>query len=167
MKNVTTGAIAALLASTAMASAGGLDRSGQSVGILFEEGSYAELSYGYVDPTVSGDDPFATDTGDLAPTYSLISGGFKTDLTDKISAAVIFDQPFGAAADYPIGTGALYEETIAELSSSATTLLVSYDVTENIVVYGGGSAQSMSATHRCHLPEVTPSIHRLKRDMGI
>jgi long-subunit fatty acid transport protein len=143
MKKVTTGAIAALLASTAMASAGGIDRSGQSVGILFEEGTYVEFSYGYVDPAVSGVDPAVLDTGDLAPVYSLMSGGFKTDINDKISAAVIFDQPFGSSADYSSG---FYTGTAADLSTSAVTLLVSYDVSDNIVVYGGGSAQSMAAT---------------------
>jgi long-subunit fatty acid transport protein len=143
MKNVSTGAIAALLASTAMASAGGLDRSGQSVGILFEEGTHVEFSYGYVDPAVSGVDPTVLDTGDLSPAYSLMGGGFKTDINDKISAAVIFDQPYGSGADYSSG---FYTGTAADLNSSATTLLVSYDVTDNIVVYGGGSAQSMSAT---------------------
>ena len=145
MENVTTGAIAALLASTAMASAGGIDRSGQSVGIIFEEGTYAELSYGYVDPTVSGDDPTDAPTGDLSPAYSLMSGGFKTDLAENISAAVIFDQPFGSNADYPL-LSPVYSYTTADLTSSAVSLVASYDVSENIVVYGGGSYQTMAAT---------------------
>jgi len=149
MKNVGTGAIAALLASTAIATAGGIDRSGQSVGILFEEGTYAELSYGYVDPTVSGTSPVGpfpgsgSLTGDMAPAYSLMAGGFKFDLTDSISAAVIFDQPFGANADYSQG---FYTGTGANLSSSAVTALVSYDVNDNITVYGGAALQTMSAT---------------------
>jgi|LGOV01.1.fsa_nt_gb long-subunit fatty acid transport protein len=156
MKNVSTGAIAALLASTAMASAAGIDRSGQSVGIIFEEGSYAEFSYGYVDPTVSGITPNVTldglaDTRDMAPSYSLMSGGFKTDLTAKMSAAVIFDQPFGSSADYPAPIGPLDETsvfttTVADLTTSAVSLVASYDVSENIVVYGGGSYQTMAAT---------------------
>lgn len=156
MKNVTTGAIAALLASTAMASAAGIDRSGQSVGIIFEEGSYAELSYGYVDPSVSGITPNLTSDGladsrDMAPSYSLMSGGFRTDLSDKISAAVIFDQPFGSNADYPAPIAVPFETSVfttttADLTTSAISLVASYDVSENIVVYGGGSYQTMAAT---------------------
>ena len=156
MKNITTGAIAALLASTAMASAGGIDRSGQSVGILFEERTYVELSYGYVDPSVSGITPNATvdglaDTRDMAPSISLISGGFKTDLTDTVSAAVILDQPFGSNADYPapidvLENTSVFTTTTADLTSSAVSLVASYDVNENIVVYGGGSYQTMAAT---------------------
>lgn len=166
MKNVTTGAIAALLASTAMASAGGIDRSGQSVGIIFEEGSYAELSYGYVDPTVSGITPNLTldglaDTRDMSPAYSLTAGGFKTDLSDKISAAVIFDQPFGSSADYPAPISipeetSVYTTTVADLTSSAVSLVASYDITENMVVYGGGSYQTMSAT--ASLPFIPYSV---------
>lgn len=142
MRNVTLGAIGALLASTAIASAGGIDRSGQSVGILFEEGTYVELSYGYVDPSVSGEDPFTLDTDDMSPSYSMIAGGFKTDLTDNISVAVIFDQPFGSVANYSAG---FYSGTNADLSSNAITVLASYDLGENIVAYAGAASQSMSA----------------------
>lgn len=151
MKNVATGAIAALLASTAIASAGGIDRSGQSVGILFEEGSYVEFSYGYVDPTVSGTTlnnigGIPTEgTGDMAPSYSLVSVGFKTDVGDKISTALIFDQPFGSVAGYPL-SGSLYATSVADLSTTAITLVASYDVSDNIVIFGGGSYQTMSAT---------------------
>ena len=158
MRNVTTGAIAALLASTAIASAAGIDRSGQSVGIIFEEGSYGELSYGYVDPSVSGMSPNAVspvptglaDTRDMAPGYSLTSGGFKVDLADSFSAAVIFDQPFGSSADYPAPIGPLadtsaFTTTTADLTSSAVSLVGSYDINDNIVVYAGGSYQTMAA----------------------
>lgn len=150
MKNVTTGAIAALLASTAMASAGGIDRSGQSVGIIFEEGTYAELSYGYVDPSVSGVGPTQADTGDLTPSYSLVSGGVKADVTEEVSAAVIFEQPFGSNADYPVSS--LYSNSVADLTSSAISLVASYDVSENVVVYGGGSYQTMAATASLPFP---------------
>ncbi len=143
MKLIALTAGAALLASTAMVQAGGIDRSGQSVGIIFEEGTYAELSFGYVDPTVSGD-AFGSDTGDMAPSYLMTAGGFRMDASDKIGVAVIFDQPFGSNADYPV-SGSIYSETFADLTSSAITAVASYDVTDNIVVYGGGVMQTMAA----------------------
>jgi len=145
MKLISLTAGAALLASTAMVQAGGIDRSGQSVGIIFEEGTYAELSFGYVDPTVSGEDPIPLPTGDLAPSYTMTAGGFRTDISDKIGVAVIFDQPFGSGADYPVSSP-IYSNSFAELSSSAITAIASYDVTDNIIVYGGGVMQSMSAS---------------------
>lgn len=50
----TTTALAALLATTSLASAGGIERNAFTTGILFEEGNYVELGFTYVDPTVSG-----------------------------------------------------------------------------------------------------------------
>mgnify|MGYP006932911794 CR=1 FL=1 len=44
----------ALLASTAAATAGGIDRSGQSITALFENGRYAEFSLGAISPDTSG-----------------------------------------------------------------------------------------------------------------
>ena len=44
MKNLLTVGAALMLTTTA-AYAGGIDRSGQSVGAIFEQGTYVELSY--------------------------------------------------------------------------------------------------------------------------
>ena len=53
MKNVfATASILALDASGALA--GGIDRSGQDIGILFENGGCIELTFGVVMPSVSG-----------------------------------------------------------------------------------------------------------------
>lgn len=53
MKRVlTSAAMTTLLASGALA--GGVERSQQSVGLLFEDGDYAEFSLSFVDPTASG-----------------------------------------------------------------------------------------------------------------
>ena len=41
---------AALLLTTSMAQAAGLDRSGQGIGVIFEDGSSVELSFGSVRP---------------------------------------------------------------------------------------------------------------------
>ena len=47
-------AAGALLASATMVNAAGLDRSGQDVSVIFEDGNYFQLSYGNVNPTVTG-----------------------------------------------------------------------------------------------------------------
>ncbi len=144
MKKLSLAAGAAFLAGTAMVQAGGIDRSGQSVDIIFEEGTYAELSFGFVSPSVSGTDPFGTPTGDLAPSYTLLSGGYKTDFGDKFALALIVDQPFGAGAAYP-GAGSVYDGITAVVNSAAYTMVGSYSVSDRIVVFGGAVAQSMSA----------------------
>lgn len=146
MNKVLTSALAVLLGSAMMAQAGGIDRSGQSVGILFEEGSYAEFSYGFVNPSISGVDAlFGDPTGDLAPSYSMLGFSFKTDLSDQISAALIYDQPFGGVVDYP-EAGSIYELTTGNLTSNAVTLMVSYDISDRFVIYGGASYQTMAGT---------------------
>lgn len=140
---IAIGAVATVLASTTLASAGGLDYSGQSIGIIFEEGTYVELSYGYVESAISGFAPSPIAAGSISPTYSLLAGGFKVDMSDRISAALIMDQPFGLSADYTQG---FYTGTNIDLTSSAVTALVSFDITENVVIYSGAVMQSMSLT---------------------
>ena len=142
MKKLGFAASAALLASTAMVQAGGIERTTQSISMIFEEGSYAEFALSFVAPSISGVDPTTADTGDMASDYFGFSGGYKTDIGDKMALAVIFDQPFGADAEYSQG---YYSGVNAHLTSNAVTVLASYDLTDRFVIYGGGVAQEMSA----------------------
>jgi len=77
MKTTLTTA-ATLLLTTAAANAGGLDRATLSTGALFEDGTYAELSFGSVQPEVSGSVTLPAivggatlETGNLGVDYSL------------------------------------------------------------------------------------------------
>ncbi len=79
----------------------------------------------------------------MSPNYLSYAGGYKTDINDKIGVAIIFDQPFGSLAEYTAG---VYTGTTADLTSSAITVIGSYDVSDRIVVFGGGTYQSMAAT---------------------
>jgi len=142
---------AALLASSAMVQAGGIERTAQSVDIIFEEGTLAEFGISYAMPSVSGTDPYMLDTGVLSPNYFGFSGGYKTDLSDKIGLAIIFDQPYGSNADYNTSPG-FYTGTQADLVSSAVTVVGSYDVSDRFVVYAGGTYQTMSATASVVVP---------------
>ena len=58
MKQFTAicGVLAAFAGTSGTALAGGVDRSGQPIGIIFETGNYVELSYGQINPSVSGND---------------------------------------------------------------------------------------------------------------
>ncbi|HLQ18091.1 MAG TPA: hypothetical protein VK146_03855, partial [Tabrizicola sp.] len=62
---------AAMLAATGGAYAGGVERSAQSVAILFEQGRYVELSFGRFSPDISGSvGGGAVSSGDMAPGYN-------------------------------------------------------------------------------------------------
>ncbi|WP_431299558.1 hypothetical protein [Tabrizicola sp. BL-A-41-H6] len=137
MKRLLTTA-AALAAAASGAHAGGVERSSQSVAILFEEGRYAELSFGHFSPDVSGSvgGGLAT-SGDMAPSYTSWSLGYKMDVGDKMDFALIVDQPIGANIDYPAGTFYPLTGSTAELTSTALTALMRYQMAGNVSVYGG------------------------------
>ncbi len=141
--NIAKGFALALAASTGMAAAGGLDRSGQSIDVLFESGNHAELSFGFITPSVTGVDFLANPTGNMAPAYTIAGLGLKIGVSDKLSFALIYDQPFGASAEY--GAGSIYAGMEAHVTSSAITALARYDVSDRIIVFGGASLQTISA----------------------
>ena len=139
MKRILTTA-AVLTAAATTAHAGGVERSGQSVAILFEQGRYAEISYGHFDPSVSGTAPLAlggASSGDMTPSYNSWSLGYKMDLGDRMALAIILDQPIGADVAYPTGSGYPLAGATATLSSSAITALLKYRFENNVSVYGG------------------------------
>ena len=138
---------AASVAFAGAAQAGGIDRSGQGLGFLFEKGSYAELSFGSVSPSISG----ATvgglvPSGDMASNYTSLSAAYKQDLSDNLSMGLIVDQPFGAAVNYPTGTGYYAAGSKADLKTVAITGLLKYTTDTNFSVYGGLRYQTISAT---------------------
>lgn len=139
-KTIQLGLIAALMATSAYA--GGVDRSGQGIGILFEEGRLMTIGMSFAKPEVTGT-VIGIDSGDGAGDYFTATLGYKADLGD-FSYALIYDQPFGANADYPIGNPVVGGLN-AELSSHALTLVGQYNFSERISVYGGMRAQSLEA----------------------
>ncbi len=132
-------ATTALVAATTGAHAGGVERSTQSVAILFEQGRYAELSFGHFDPTVEGSvGGGAVSSGDMAGSYNSWSLGYKMDIGDRMAFALVLDQPIGANVNYP-ASAAPYPlaGSTATLSSSAVTALLRYKFENNVSVYGG------------------------------
>ncbi|WP_438012305.1 hypothetical protein [Psychrobacter raelei] len=80
--------------------AAGLDRSGQDVTAFLQDGTYAEAVYTYVDADVSGVDNSGNKTGDIAEGYDFFRYGVKTDVNDRFSVGVLYDEPWGASAKY-------------------------------------------------------------------
>ncbi|QHQ34947.1 OmpP1/FadL family transporter [Algicella marina] len=137
-------AIALSSVSTSAVLAGGLDRTGQPIGVLFEEGRYVELSFGGVFPDVSGTDVALQPTGNVGNAYFVGGAAYKADLTDSISYALIVDQPYGASVEYG-ATTPVFAGTSAEASTVAVTAIGQYNFNENFSVYGGVRAQQIKA----------------------
>lgn len=137
---------AALLLTTSMAHAVGLDRSAQNIGVIFQNGNYAELSFGRVMPSVSGTDAAAfgsRDTGNVAEDYSILGLGYKSNINDQLSFALIVDEPYGADMAYPTGQSTALGGTTATLDSVAFTGMMRYKMNDNVSFHGGVRAQSI------------------------
>ena len=136
-------AAAALGVGATAASAGGLERTTQSMAVLFEEGRYVELGFSLVAPEVSG--TLGVDSGDMLANYSNLGASYKADLNDTLSYAIIFDQPYGAGTDYPTGTGHPFAGSTAEVNSNALSGILQYNMDTGMSVYGGLRLQSLQA----------------------
>ncbi|MCG3842432.1 outer membrane protein transport protein [Psychrobacter sp. Ps1] len=143
----------ATLSVASVTNAAGLDRSGQDVTAFFQDGTYAEAVYTYIDADVSGYDsanvnPGQNDyergnkTGDIAESYDFFRYGVKTDINDTFSVGVLYDEPFGAAAEYTQSNfvasnnpqasgGALVADGVAPQTAGAIALAESTAAGEN------------------------------------
>lgn len=133
---------ALLLLSTSMASAGALDRTGQPIDVLFQEGNYAELNFSYTIPDVQGIFANAifgpSESGDVASDFGVASLSFKSDLSDQVSLAVIIDQPFGAEVDYTDADPSYpIAGSIADYETLAVTALGRYKFNETFSLHAG------------------------------
>lgn len=156
MKKIA-GALGGLALSAGAASAGDIERSTQSVGILFEEGRYVELTYGHVSPDVRGLSPLSPfGSGNMAGNFSTWSLAYKQALGANMDIALVLDQPIGADVDYPEGTGYPLAGTTAELRSNAITALLRYKFQNNVSLYGGLRAQSVEGTAHILSPGLNP-----------
>lgn len=140
---------AALLLGTSLAHAGGLDRSNQPIGVIFEEGDVVQLSFGLVSPEVSGEATglgLSGSSGDIAETYFQLGAGVKVQATDEIALAVIYDQPFGADVDYGDADATYYTGAAAATVDSYTlTGLAQYTLSGGLSVHGGVRMQVVGA----------------------
>ncbi|QFG36994.1 long-subunit fatty acid transport protein [Paracoccus pantotrophus] len=139
MKRIVTG-IGALLASAAPVLAGGIERAPQSLAPLFESGNYLELSFGGVNPDVSGRDLAVyggAPTGDVAQGYGFFGLAYKHQFNENLSGALIVEQPFGADVLYPTANSPVLGGTRVEVNSTTYTALLRYKFDNNFSVHGG------------------------------
>ena len=139
-------AVLSTMLGAGLVQAGGFDRTGQDTSIMLKEGSMVEITSVSVNPKITGTHGgSATATGEVAPNYSFTNLGFRTNISDNFAIGIIQEKPFGANVDYTAGAVGTYVGLKAEVDSSSTTLLTSYDM-DNVTVYGGLKNQSLSAS---------------------
>ncbi|WP_286739499.1 OmpP1/FadL family transporter [Psychrobacter sp. UBA3068] len=151
LKTLTV-AVAALSVAS-VASAAGLDRSGQDITAFLQDGTYAEAVYTYIDADVSGKDSSGNKIDDIAESYDFFRYGVKADINETFSVGVLYDEPFGAAADYTGDIGdnnfidANGEGTNVEVRTESITGILGAKLGENknFQVYGGPVAQRVKA----------------------
>jgi long-subunit fatty acid transport protein len=114
---------------------------------LFEEGTYAELGYSFVNPTVSGvmnAAPIAS--GNIAPTYGYATLGYHHDLSDTLSFSMMVDAPYGADVAYPTGGLYPFAGSKATVRSQQLTFALRHEFSPNASVYGGVRALRAQAS---------------------
>lgn len=122
----------------APALAGNLDRNKTPIDLVFEEGNRAEMTITAVAPKVTGRDSLGTQVGDVAVDFANVSAALLFQMTEKLSFAMIYDQPYGTDTQYggsPATT--MVGGAIAQADSDALTVLFRYDITDRIALYGG------------------------------
>ena len=167
LKKLTSAIIlASLPASSVFAAA--MDRSGQSIQAFLQPGNYFEAGISVLDADVSGtmkEDATGqlknTPLGDMANSYYFPNAALKFQINEHFSAGLIYDQPFGADAEYEVSgycstpsaskgcsnsSGAFNsatEGTKVEVKSQNLSLIAGYQPTENWNIYGGAVYQTV------------------------
>ncbi|WP_436905844.1 OmpP1/FadL family transporter [Acinetobacter johnsonii] len=168
LKTLTTAMILATVPMTG-AFAAALDRSGQSISAFLQPGNYFEAGISVLDPDVSGQEAGTSATnrqiGDMAGDYYFPSAALKFQLTDNFSFGLLYDQPFGADAEYtgtnnfvaaptdrvlsslPVTTsmigGTTTGSTSVEVDTQNISMIFGFQPTENFNIYGGGVYQTI------------------------
>jgi len=130
---------AAVTAATTGAFAG-IDRSGQDITVLFEEGNYFKFSLASVNPDITSD---ATGITQSATGYTSFSFGYKQQFNENLSFALIWDQPYGADIKYVDGPAPL-PGAYAYVDSTQITGIARYELGNGFSVHGGAFAQKIS-----------------------
>jgi len=143
----------------AAAAAGGIDQSGQPVTLLFRDGNVVEMALGYWDPDIEGSDADGRGSGNVYGPITDLFAGVKAQVTDRLSLALVADEPYGVSVDYPLdaaGGAFPYAGTSGEPESLALTGLVRYRATDRISLHGGLRAERLGAEVTLNGPAYGP-----------
>lgn len=144
------------LSGVSLAHGAGLDRSTQPSSTFLEQGTFAQIEYVTIDPDVSGTDTSGNTVKDFTEKYNFINFGVKTDINDKLSVGIYYDQPWGADVKHPTGqtnnfiSQSTGQTTSSKVSSENVTGLLGVKLgqNKNFHIYGGPTFQKVeSETH--------------------
>ncbi|QIO06625.1 outer membrane protein transport protein [Acinetobacter shaoyimingii] len=184
--NLKTLSISIILASlpTSAVFAAALDRSGQSIQAFLQPGNYFEAGISVLDADVSGKvkDGWTpanqsrgqiggTDISDMAESYQFYNAALKVQMTENVSFGLIYDQPFGAKAQYSTNdkthtngpsnaspnptssahnliknSGAFHngtEGTNVDVETQNLSMIFGFQPIENFNIYAGGVYQTI------------------------
>ena len=149
----------ATISLSSIAGAAGLDRSGQPSDDFSSSGTVAYMSAFHLSADISGVEKDGKVIKSVADDYQSYGYGVKTDVNDKFSVGVFYDQPFGASVLYEGETSLVdYKDpdnikpTTAEVTSYNFTGLVGVNLGENnnFKLYGGPVLQKVEGQVDIH-----------------
>ena len=148
LKHLSTAMILATLPATGVFAAA-LDRSGQSMSAFLQPGNYFEAGLSVLDPTVEGKSTTATGSqsiSDMGDDYTFYNAALKLQLNDYLSFGLIYDQPFGADAEYKdttLFTHPSQGTTKAEVDTQNISMIFGIQPIKNVNLYAGGVYQTV------------------------
>ncbi|WP_308916948.1 outer membrane protein transport protein [Jannaschia sp. LMIT008] len=147
MKKTAALATCAMLGTTALSHAGGLDRSMQSVLPLFDADGTVSVATTFAFPSLTGRDLNGDATYDAGENFTQTTVTYAGEVNDRFSFAVIGDQPFGLDLDYGnTPQSSALGGTTADLYGNALSVLGRYKITDRVSVFGGVRAQRAGGT---------------------
>ncbi len=135
-----------LLGLNGTASALGLERTENTIDPLFEPGNVLQLNLSHVSPKVRGRDVLGVATGNVAQSYNPWLLAYKGDFNNRLSYAVVIEQPYGVDVSYPTAGSPLLGGTTAQIRSNALTGLLRYKNADGFGVHGGLRLHRASGT---------------------
>ncbi|EPG34546.1 OmpP1/FadL family transporter [Acinetobacter colistiniresistens] len=148
---IQTALLLSLVPTTTFAAA--LDRSGQSIAAFLQPNNYFEAGITVLDPSVSGKDTSKNNTGDMANHYYAPNAALKIQATDKFSIGLIYDQPYGADAEYTGHSNFIESRPVPFKGGTSVTvdtenlnLLFGYQPNQNWNLYAGAVYQTLDST---------------------
>ncbi|TCB52679.1 long-chain fatty acid transporter [Acinetobacter sp. ANC 4779] len=148
LKTLSTAILLATVPMTG-AFAAALDRSGQSIAAFLQPGNYFEAGISVLDPTVEGQEAGASATqrniSDMAGDYYFPSAALKFQPTNKFSFGILYDQPFGADAEYTGNNVFVSDSTNTILGQSTLNSLANQTV-QNTLAANGITTQAITSS---------------------
>lgn len=158
LKTLSTAIILATVPMTG-AFAAAMDRSGQSISAFLQPGNYFEAGISVLDADVSGREAGELETrrsiSDMADSYYFPNAALKLQLTDKFSFGLLYDQPFGANAEYS-GNNAFVSQGADQVLAPSSIANITQNSVSQLVQAAGASFAPALAAVTAAAPAGTP-----------